>query len=217
VLLGLRRNEEAKPELETAVHLEPKYGEAWYLLGLIEKAAGHAPESVQMLQKAAAIFPEDVDTLFVLGQELLHTGDRAAAIAQWRKVIKFNPDHGQALYNLSRQLAQSDPEEAKDFQSRFEALNQQKQISDQSETLGNFALTSAAAHDWPQAISQLKEGLKLCGNCRAKAQLHKDLGLIYCHSGDMKNGLAELLEAKKLTPQDPDIDKAIRIAQSAQP
>jgi tetratricopeptide (TPR) repeat protein len=130
-------------------------------------------------------------------------------------VIKLNPDHGQALYNLSRQLAQSDPEEAKSFQFRFERLNQQKQILDQSETLGNFALSSAAAHDWPQAISQLKEGLQLCGNCRAKGQLHKDLGLIYCHSGDMKNGLAELLEAKKLTPQDPDIDKAIRIAQAA--
>jgi len=32
----------------------------------------------------------------------------------------------------------------------------------------------------------------------------------------MKNGLGELLEAKKLTPQDPDIEKAIRIAQAAQ-
>ena len=215
VLLDLRRNAEAKSELEAATHLEPQYGEAWYLLGLIEKAAGNPTASVQMLQKAAAVYPEDVDTLFVLGQELLHTGDRAGAIAQWRKVIKLSPDHGQALYNLSRQLAQSDPEEAKSLQVRFERLNQQKQILDQSETLGNFALSSAAAHDWPQAISQLKEGLRLCGNCRAKGQLHKDLGLIYCHSGDMKSGLVELLEAKKLTPQDPDIDKAIRIAQAA--
>ena len=79
-----------------------------------------------------------------------------------------------------------------------------------------IGLTSASAHDWPQAISQLKEGLELCGSCRALAQLHKDLGLIYCHSGDMKSGLLELLEAKKLTPEDPDIERAIRIAQAAQ-
>jgi len=44
----------------------------------------------------------------------------------------------------------------------------------------------------------------------------QDLGLTYCRSGDLKNGLAELLEAKKLSPQDPDIDQAIRFAQSAQ-
>jgi len=44
----------------------------------------------------------------------------------------------------------------------------------------------------------------------------EDLGLIYLHSGDTKDGLRELLEAKKLTPADPDIDIAIRIAQTDQ-
>jgi len=160
--------------------------------------------------------PKNPDTLFVLGQELLHTGDRAGAIAQWRKVTEMNPSHGEALYNLSRQLAESDPEESKRLQSRFEALQAQKQIMDRAQTLGNFALASAAAHDWPQAISQLKEGIQVCSGCSALGQLHKDLGLIYLHSGDTKNGLQELGEAKKLTPADPDIDKAIRIAQTAQ-
>jgi tetratricopeptide (TPR) repeat protein len=216
VLLDLRRDGDAKPELEAATRLNPEYAEAWYLLGLIEKSAGNAAASVQMLQKAAAINPKDADTLFVLGQELQHTGDRAGAIAQWRKVLDIDPNHGKALYNLYRQLAQSDPAEAKRLQDRFENLQAQNRIMDQAQTLGNFAVSSAAAHDWPEAIAQLKEGLRLCGNCSAEAQLHKDLGLIYCHSGDMKNGLGELLEAKKLTPQDPDIDKAIGIAKAAQ-
>jgi len=60
----------------------------------------------------------------------------------------------------------------------------------------------------------LKEGIQVCGGCTALGQLHKDLGIIYLHSGDTKNGLQELFEAKKLTPADPDIDKAIRIAQT---
>ncbi|HVH50076.1 MAG TPA: hypothetical protein VM781_00295, partial [Candidatus Bathyarchaeia archaeon] len=81
--------------------------------------------------------------------------------------------------------------------------------------LGNFALASAAAHDWPQAISQLKEGIQVCGHCTALGQLHKDLGLIYLHSGDVQDGLDELQQAKKLTPADADIDKAIQIARSA--
>jgi tetratricopeptide (TPR) repeat protein len=216
VLLDLRRYPDAKPELETAVHLDPQYAEPWYLLGLIEKASGNAAAAVQALQKSAELDPKNPDTLFVLGQELLHNGDRAGAVAQWRKVIEMDPEHGEALYNLSRQLAQSDPDESKRFQARFEALQSQKQIMDRAQTLGNFALASAAAHDWPQAISQLQEGIQLCGGCTALGQLHKDLGLIYLHSGDTKDGLRELLEAKKLTPADQDIDKAIRIAQTAQ-
>jgi tetratricopeptide (TPR) repeat protein len=216
VLLDLRRDPDAKPELETAVHLDPQYAEPWYLLGLIEKASGNAAAAAQALQKSAELDPKNPDTLFVLGQELLHNGDRAGAVAQWRKVIEMNPDHGEALYNLSRQLAQSDPDESKRFQARFEALQSQKQIMDRAQTLGNFALASAAAHDWPQAISQLQEGIQLCGGCAALGQLHKDLGLIYLHSGDTKDGLRELLEAKKLTPADPDIDKAIRIARATQ-
>jgi tetratricopeptide (TPR) repeat protein len=216
VLLDLRRDPDAKPELETAVHLDPQYSEPWYLLGLIEKASGNPAAAVQALEKSAELDPKNPDTLFVLGQELLHNGDRAGAVAQWRKVIEINPEHGEALYNLSRQLAQSDPDESKRLQARFETLQSQKQIMDRAQTLGNFALASAAAHDWPQAISQLQEGIQLCGGCTALGQLHKDLGIIYLHSGDTKDGLRELLDAKKLTPADPDIDKAIRIAQATQ-
>jgi tetratricopeptide (TPR) repeat protein len=152
----------------------------------------------------------------VLGQQLLHRGDRDGAIAQWRKVLEIQPDHGEALYNLSRQLAGSNPQEAQQFQQRFDTVKSQKHIMDRAQTLGNFALSAAAAHDWTQAIAQLKEGLQVCGDCSALALLHKDLGLTYCRSGDLKNGLAELLEAKKLTPQDPDIDQAIRFVNSAQ-
>jgi len=215
VLLDLRRDQDAKPALETAVRLNPHYAEPWYLLGLIEKSAGHPIQAVQALRKSAELDSRNPDTLFVLGQELLRTGDRAGAIAQWRKVIEINPEHGKALYNLSRHLAQSDPDESKRLQSRFDTLQAQKQTMDRAQTLGNFALASAAAHDWPEAISQLKEGIQVCGGCTALGQLHKDLGLIYLHSGDTKNGLQELFEAKKLTPTDPDIDKAIRIAQTA--
>jgi tetratricopeptide (TPR) repeat protein len=196
------------------VGLDPQNAEAWYLLGLIHKTAGNAKEAVQVLEKSAELDPKNADTLFVLGQERLHAGDRAGAVAEWQKVIRLNPEHGEALYNLSRQLAQSEPEEAKRMQARFEALQAKKQIMDRAQTLGNFGLASAAAHDLPQAISQLKEGIQVCGSCTALGQLHKDLGLIYLHSGEVEDGLRELQEAKKLTPTDTDIDKAIRIAHS---
>src|SRR6266404_3239361 len=134
--------------------------------------------------------------------------------AQSRKAIEVRPDYSEALYNLSRVLAKSDPKEAKRLQNQFEKLQAQEHITDRAQPLGNFALASAAARDWPQAIAQLKEGIKVCGDCGALPLLKKDLGLIYCRSGDLKNGLAELLEAQKLAPNDADIEQAIRMIQS---
>jgi len=150
----------------------------------------------------------------MLGQELVRKGDSAAAAQQWRKAIEIRPQYSEALYSLSRLLAKSDPQESARLQSRFKDLQEQQHIMDRSQTLGNFALASADAHDWPQAIAQLKEGIQTCGNCSALPQLHKDLGLIYCHSGDFKNGKAELLEAQKLAPGDEDIKKALVLLES---
>jgi tetratricopeptide (TPR) repeat protein len=212
VLLDLQRNGEAKPELDAAVRLDPNFAECWYLLGLIQKEGGNTEESIQLFEKSLAGDPRNPDALYKLGQGLLQAGDRPGAIARWRQVIAINPNYGEALYNLSRMLAKDDPEEAERFQARFESLQKKEHIMDRSQTLGNFALAAAAARDWPQAISQLKEALQVCGDCSALPQLHKDLGLIYCHSGDLKNGLAELQEAQRLSPQDPDVAEAIRVA-----
>jgi tetratricopeptide (TPR) repeat protein len=210
-LVDLQRNVEATPELETATRLDPHLGDAWYLLGIIAKQAGETQKAVDLFGKAVTVDPKNADALFMLGQASLRNGDRSRAVQCWRKVIEMNPDHGEALYNLARLLAQTDPTETKMLQDRFETLQARRHIMDRAQTLGNFALSSAAAHDWPQAISQLQEGLRVCGDCSALALLHKNLGLIYCRSGDLKSGRVELLEALKLTPKDPDITAALRL------
>ena len=75
----------------------------------------------------------------------------------------------------------------------------------------NLGDALAGAHDWPQAIAQLKQAIEICGSCSAQPQIHKDLGLIYYHSGDLKNGRAELLVAQKQAPGDEDVTKSLRL------
>src|SRR5260370_38729771 len=115
----------------------------------------------------------------MVGKGLVRNGDRPGATQRWRRVIEINPDHGEALYNLSQLLVQTDPAEAKTLQSRFEALQAKRHVMDGAQTLGNFALTSAAPHDWPQSIAQLQEGLTMVDDCSAVALRHADLVLIY--------------------------------------
>ena len=184
------------------------------MLGLISRQVGDADTAIQQFEKALAAKPDNAEALFMLGQELQRKGDTAGAIERWRKAIEIRPQYNEAYYSLSRLLMKSDPVEGKRLQDQFQKLQAQQHIMDRAQTLGNFALASADAHDWPQAIAQLKEGIKACGECSARAQLHKDLGLIYCHSGDYANGRAELLEAQKLSPADEDVKKALQLLAS---
>ena len=216
VLLDLQRNDESKPELEAAVHLDPNQAEAWYLLGLISRQADQTDAAIGQFEKAIAAKPDYAEAHFMLGQELQRKGDPSGAIKQWQKAIEIRPQYSEALYNLGRLLKKSNPDEAKTLETRFETLQAQEHITDRASTLGNFALASADAHDWPQAISQLKEALSVCGSCNALPTLHKDLGLIYCRAGDYNNGRTELLEAQKLTPNDTDITQALKVLDSLQ-
>jgi len=76
-------------------------------------------------------------------------------------------------------------------------------------------LAAAAARDWAQALAHLKEALEICGACRSRGDLHKNLGIILCMSGDLKNGASELQEAHKIKPDDPDIEQALRFVSEA--
>ena len=210
-LLDLRRNRDAKPELEAATRLDPVSADSWYLLGLIARQEGDSSAAIPLFEKALTSNPDNAQALFMLGQEFLHKGDEAGAIKQWRKAIELRPQYDEAYYSLSRLLMKSNPEEAKRLQSRFQEMMEQQHMTDRAQMLGNFALTSAAAHDWPQAVTQLKEAIDACGQCSALPHLHKDLGLIYCHSGDFRNGKTELLEAQKLSPDDEDVKNALRL------
>jgi hypothetical protein len=49
----------------------------------------------------------------------------------------------------------------------------------------------------------MKEAIAACGECAAKADLFRKLGIIECQAGDLGSGEKELLAAKALMPEDP--------------
>ncbi len=183
---------------------------------MISRQVDRTDEAIDEFERAIAAKPDYAEALFMLGQEMMRKGDTAGAIKQWRKAIEVRPQYNEALYNLARLLMKSNPDEGKRLQARFENLQNDQHITDRASTLGNFALASADAHDWPQAIAQLKEALQVCGDCSALPILHKDLGLIYCRAGDYNKGRTELLEAQKLSPKDGDIALALHSLDSLQ-
>jgi hypothetical protein len=67
------------------------------------------------------------------------------------------------------------------------------------------AETAAAnAQNWPQAVEQMKEAIQLCGQCAESAHLHRNLGLIYCRTGNAHDGEKELRATLQIDSHDED-------------
>ena len=108
-----------------------------------------------------------------------------------------------------------DRTESEQFMVRYTAIQKERQILDHANTLANNGVVAASAHDWPEAIRQLEEAIVECGDCTAKADLHKQLGLIDCKAGDLENGEKELLPASVLKPSDLEVQRALQLIAQA--
>jgi tetratricopeptide (TPR) repeat protein len=214
VSLDQRRYELAKPDLENACKLNPKLGDAFFLLAIVERALGSSTRSSVLVEEAIKLDPTNGRAYYLLGQDLEELGRKPEAIAAWEKASTLDPDRTEILLRLSRILQKSNPEQAKRYQQHLKQKLEQQQILSQAETLGNFALASAKAHDYVAAFEQLREAIALCGNCSVGSKLHKSLGLIQCQSGDIKAGRQELELALRQKPDDSETKQALAVLAS---
>src|ERR1700738_4106069 len=106
-----------------------------------------------------------------------------------------------------------DPE-AQQYQDRFHSLQEKQQTAERLGVLGNFAIQAANAQNWPQALQQMQEAIALCGQCEEAAHLHRNLGLMYCRTGNLEDGEKELRAALALNPDDVDAKNAIGVLQN---
>ena len=211
VLFDLGQTAEARPDLEMASRLAPQMAEPQYLLAVLEKQAGNYKGAIPVLQTVVKLQPRNATAWHLLGQCLEQEARTQEAIAAWKQAVSIDPENVQALWSLSRALRPIDPAEATRLMNRYAALQKERRIIDRAETLANDAVASMQAQDWPEAIRQLKEAITACGECIVRAELHKKLGLMHCHAGDLEAGEKELRLAQAARPGDPEIERALAL------
>jgi tetratricopeptide (TPR) repeat protein len=165
------------------------------------------------LQNVVVLQPDNADAQYLLGQYLERAGKTTDAIAHWKLALQADPNQSEALYNLARTLDKLHDPEAAQYRDRFDTLQKNQQITDRVGQLGNFAIQAANAQNWPQALAQMKEAIALCAQCGEAAHLHRNLGLMYCRTGNLEEGEKELRAALELNPNDVDAKKAIGVLQ----
>lgn len=210
VFYELNRFEESRAELDTACRLQPDYPEALYVFAQVEKKLGNVQRSVELLDHLVTLEPSNADAQLLLGRNLVILGNVEEAIHHMQIAVGASPNNEDALYSLAQTLSRAGKPEAKVFLERFQDLKQQREVNDRIQKLGSYGLEAANARDWPQAVTDFKEAIELCGQCASSVDLHRNLGLIYILKGEVEEGKKELEVVLRIKPSDTDARKALQ-------
>jgi len=96
-------------------------------------------------------------TAFYDWAEPARKGDSAGGRGELAKAIEISPDYFEAITHWFAQW-QKPTQPDRSSLLRMNELQKQFLITDRAETLGNWAMQSASARDWPKAIEQMREG-----------------------------------------------------------
>ena len=220
----------ALKESSIATRLAPSSANAHYLrgrllsdLGLPEEARGEfrktldiAPENAQALYYWAALEGDEGNTMIQstafdhLGHVLEEEHQESEAIGAWRRAIVHNPQYSEAIYSLARMLRRTNPVESNELMERVHGLEHDQQTIDQVNMLGNQANEKMHEANYKGAIDNLNNAIVLCGRCKLLGALEKNLGLAYCHAGQLGAGERALKIAETLIPEDASVEAALQ-------
>jgi tetratricopeptide (TPR) repeat protein len=90
-------------------------------------------------------------------------------------------------------------------------LERDQRNKDRIDMLGNRANAEMADGNYRGAISDLNDAITLCGHCELLQPLEKNIGLAYCHAGQLDFGEQALKIAQSLRPDDASVKTALEI------
>jgi hypothetical protein len=93
---------------------------------------------------------------------------------------------------------------------RVHELEHDQQTIDRVNMLGSQANEKMYTANYKEAIEYLNNAIVLCGRCKLLGALEKNLGLAYCHAGQLGAGERELKIAETLIPEDASVEAALQ-------
>ena len=213
LLSDLGKHEEAREEFRKALDIAPEYAEALYYWAELEGDKGNTKIQEDLLKRYLKLRPEQATAFNQLGHVLEEEHRESEAAEAWRRAIALNPQYSDAIYSLARALRQSDPIESKQLMERVQALGSDQRTIDRVIMLGNQANTKMFGANYKRAIDDLKNAIVLCGSCKLLGALEKNLGLAYCHGGQLDAGERELKISESFIPDDLEVKAALQIVE----
>ncbi len=92
--------EKALPYFKEAVQKDPRYADAYFLIGYTSAQLGRYPDALDAYKKAIQIQPDFVFAHFYLGLIYLETRDRNHALEEYKILKNLSPDYARDLLNM---------------------------------------------------------------------------------------------------------------------
>ena len=91
-------------ELEQALHLDPKLGEAWFFLAVVRDQGGDQAAALTAIRKAVALRPESAPDFALLGELLRNANDLPGAREAYGRAVALNPKKARYHFSLGSLL-----------------------------------------------------------------------------------------------------------------
>jgi tetratricopeptide (TPR) repeat protein len=210
LLSDLGSLKEARDEFRKALQISPENAQALYYWATLEGDEGNIIRQASLLKRYVRLRPDQATAFDQLGHVLEEEHKESEAIGAWRRAIVLNPQYSEAIYSLARVLKRTNPVESKQLMERVHELEHDQQTIDRVNMLGNQANQKMYEANYKGAVDDLKNEIVLCGRCKLLGALEKNLGLAYCHAGQLGAGERELKIAQTLIPEDASVETALR-------
>ena len=203
--LRARDGRTAQTELETAVKSLPNSSEAHRLLGVVYRAVGRLPESIEQFTIAVSMAPADERARIALGNALASAGRIDEAERVLRQTIEALPASGEAHWALAEVYQQG--EHGINAIAILDDAASLTVVAGKAHLLWRIAeLAHGYRRDYSRVVDVLSRRARLIRN---QPYAHKDLGLAYSRAGRDDEALVELLVATLLGLSDGEVHLTI--------
>jgi tetratricopeptide (TPR) repeat protein len=164
VLAAKGRVDEATAEFQKAVQFDPGFADAHYNLGVALASQGKVNEATPEFAKAVEANPSYVPARYNLGSALYYSQARVQdALAQWREVLRLDPNFAPAMNEAAHALAASPDARDRNGAEAVKLSERAVQLSGgrNPEYLDTLAAAYAEAGRFADAVETARKALEL--------------------------------------------------------
>ena len=192
-LLAQGKVEDAFDLLQNAIDANPKFVEAWMLLGAIYRATGQLDKATEVCIRAIKIIPEISTIWNNLGQLYIEQGLYDQAIQPIKTGLSIDPKNSSAWYSFGQVLVMKEL-----FSQAIEAFEKAVKLAPKRVEL--WKALGSAYDDNKQYKDSIKAYKKALGLQPDSFDAMVGLGMVYINAGDFKEAIKVYEKCLKVEP-----------------